>query len=100
MKLSIPVLLIVIGIGSYIYVLNDQIADIDEVCSLFPEGAPLGDLKELERKYSVRFMGLSRVKDKPGAQRALFCATLTMCDTFCSVEFEHNEVVKAGVSNL
>jgi hypothetical protein len=50
-------LLIVIGIGAYIYSINRQISDIEVVCSLFPEGTAVGDLKEIENKYSVKLMG-------------------------------------------
>jgi hypothetical protein len=93
-------LLIVIGIGAYIYSINKQISDIEVVCSLFPEEAAVGDLKEIENKYSVKLMGPFDLKDKPGTQQAIFCAVLTMCDTFCSVEFQNNRVTKAGVSKL
>ncbi len=93
-------LLTAIGIGAYVYSINDQISDIDEVCSLFPEGMAVGDLKEIENNYSVKLMGPFDVKDKPGTQQAIFCAVLTMCDTSCSVEFQNNRVIKAGVSKL
>lgn len=92
--------LIVAGLGAYVYALNDQISDIREVCSLFAEGAPKGDLFEIETEYSVRLMGLSKVNDKPGTERAIFCATLTMCDTSCSVEIQNDRVTKTFVSNM
>ncbi len=60
----------------------------------------VGDLKEIENNYSVKLMGPFDVKDKPGTQQAIFCAVLTMCDTSCSVEFQNNRVIKAGVSKL
>ena len=91
---------IVIGVGAYIYSINDQISDIEEVCSLFPEGTVVEDLKEIEINYSVKLMGPIDVKDKPGTQQAIFCAVLTMCDTSCRVEIKNDRVIKAGVSNL
>lgn len=93
-------LLIAIGIGAYVYAVNDQITDIEEVCSLFPAGADIGDLKALENRYSVKLMGPFDVDNKPGAQQALFCAVLTMCDTSCWVEYQHNRVIRAQVSDL
>ncbi len=93
-------LLTAIGIGAYVYSINDQISDIEEVCSLFPEGAFVGDLKEIENKYSVKLMGPFDVKDKPATQQAIFCAVLTMCDTSCWVEYQNNRVIKAEASNL
>jgi hypothetical protein len=93
-------LLTVIGIGAYIYSMNEQISDINEVCSLFPEGADVGDLREIENSYSVKLMGPFDVKDKPGRHQALFCAVLTMCDTSCWVEYQNNRVIKAEVSSL
>lgn len=98
--LSTIVLAIVIGTGAYVYFINKQISDIEEVCSLFPEGAVVGDLKEIENNYSVKLMGPFAVEDKPETQQALFCAVLTMCDTSCRVEFQNNKVIKAEVSNL
>ena len=92
--------MVVSGAGAYIYSINDQISDIDKVCSLFPEGTAVGDLKEIENKFSVKLMGPFDVKDKPGTQQAIFCAALTLCDTSCSVEFQNNKVTKAGVSKL
>ncbi len=91
---------IVFGIGAYIYSINDQITDIEEVCSLFPEGAAVGDLKEIENKYSVKLMGPFDVKEKSGTQQAIYCAVLTMCDTSCRVEFQNETVIKAVVSKL
>ena len=70
------------------------------MCSLFPEGTAVGDLKEIENNYSVKLMGPFDVKDKQGTQQAIFCAVLTMCDTSCSLEFQNNRVIKAEVSNL
>ena len=70
------------------------------MCSLFSEGAAVGDLEKIEGKYSVKLMGSSDVKDKSGTQQVIFCAVLTMCDTSCSVEFQNNRVIKAGVSKL
>jgi hypothetical protein len=93
-------LLMVMGIGAYVYSINDQISDVEEVCSLFPEGAVVGDLKAIENSYSVKLMGPFGVKDKPGTQQAIYCAVLTMCDTSCSVEFQNNRVIKAEVSKL
>ena len=98
--LSTVGLLTAIGIGAYVYSINDQISDIKEVCSLFPEGTDVGDLRDIENKYSVKLMGPFDVKDKPGTQQALFCAVLTMCDTSCWVEYQNNRVIKAEVSNL
>lgn len=98
--LSTVGLAIVLGIGAYVYFINNQISDIEELCSLFPEGTVVGDLKEIENNYSVKLMGPFAVEDKPETQQALFCAVLTMCDTSCRVEFKNDKVIKAEVSNL
>ncbi len=90
----------VIGVGAYVYAVNDQISDIETLCSFFTEGADVGDLNELEKNYSVKLMGPFEVKNRPRTQQALFCAVLTMCDTSCWVEYQDNRVIKAGVSGL
>ena len=90
-------ILLVVGVGGTIYFLNEQISDIDSVCALFPVGAPVGDLTKIEADYSVQFMGIFTDNKKPGTQKALFCASLTLCDTSCSVEFKNNKVTASGV---
>lgn len=93
-------LLIVVGIGAYVFAINDQISDVAQVCSLFPEGADLGDLNEIESNYSVKLMGPFDIQHKPGAQQAIFCAVLTMCDASCWVEFQNNTVIRSEASSL
>ena len=93
-------LLILAGMGAYIYSIIDQAADVDAVCLHFPKGTPVGDLKTFEERYSVKLMGPFEVKDQPGTHRATFCATLTMCDTSCTIEYRNNVVIESAVSNL
>jgi len=93
-------LIMVAGIATYLYFMIDQISDVEEVCALFPEGAAVGNLKAIESKYSVRFMGSFEFGDEPGTQRAVFCASLTMCDNSCSVEYRNDTVIKSQVSSL
>ena len=93
-------ILLFLGFGVYIYSLHNQISDINEVCSRFPVGAPKGNLEEIEKQYSVQFMGVSRAREQPGTETAIFCAPLTMCDTSCRIEFTDNKVTKATVINL
>ena len=92
--------LLTLGVGIYISCLNGRISDINEVCSLFPEGAAPGDWKGIENRYSVKLMGPVEVPDKPGVERVIFCAHLTMCDTSCNIEYQDNNVTKSGVSKL
>ena len=55
--------LLTLGVGIYISYLYGQISDIDEVCSLFPEGVAPGDWKTIEEQYSVKLMGPVEVSD-------------------------------------
>jgi len=93
-------LFLVVGIGAYAYLFIKQLSDVDEVCALFPEGAVAGDLREIEGRYSLKLMGPFPVKNKQDAQEAIFCASFTLCDTFCSVEFQSGRVTKAEVWRL
>ena len=86
--------------GAIIYSVNKQISDIQEICSMHPKGASVEHFKELDQKYSVQYMGPSKVKEDPETMQALFCATLTMCDTSCTIEFQGGKVTNAYVSNL
>ena len=93
-------LALVLGVGSYAYLFYKQISDVEEVCSLFPTGQVVGNLEEIENNYSLQLMGPFAVNDKPQTQQAIFCASITMCDTSCSIEFQNNRVTRAEVSRL
>ncbi len=97
---SIIGLVLVFGIATYAYLLTKQIADVEALCSAFTEGAAVGDLRGLEDRYSLKLMGPFAVQDKPGTQEAIFCASMTLCDTSCSVEFQDGRVTKAEVWKL
>ena len=92
--------LLTLGVGIYISCLYGQVSDVDELCSLFPEGATSANWKGVEDRYSVKLMGPIEVPDKPGVERVIFCAYLTMCDTSCNIEYRDNKVTKSGVSKL
>ena len=91
---------LVLGAGAYIYAYNKQLADVEEVCSLFSKGEAVGDLREIENRYSLKLMGPYAVKSQPETQQAIFCASLTMCDTSCGIEFRNDRVTRAEVSRL
>ncbi|NND72991.1 MAG: hypothetical protein HKN43_15560 [Rhodothermales bacterium] len=93
-------LFLILAVGTYVYLLASQISDVDEVCALFPEGAVIGNLKEIEDNYSLKLMGPFAVRNKSDTQEAVFCASLTLCDTSCSVEYRNGRVTKAEVRRL
>ena len=93
-------LIMVASIATYLYVMIDQISDVEAVCALFPAGAAVGNLKAIESEYSVRYMGSFEFGDDPGTQRAVFCASLAMCDNSCNVEYRNDTVIKSHVSSL
>ncbi len=93
-------LLMVIGIGFYIYSLLSQVRGAADLCDSYPVGSQIENLEKLESVYGLTLMGPIEVKDKPGVQEAIFCAALTMCDTFCSLEIQNGRVTQSNYSNL
>ena len=94
-KISISLFLVIGGIGFYLYSINKQISDVDAVCSLFPEGEMMTNLKEVDEKYSLSLRGPFKLNDRPGVFQALFCADLTMCNASCTILFQDGTVVKS-----
>ncbi len=88
------------GIGLYIYSITKQIDDVKSVCSLYPVGAKAEGFEAIEKQYSVKYMGIFKERKDSETEQALFCATLTMCDTSCRLEFKNNVITKSKVSNL
>jgi hypothetical protein len=85
------------GIGLYVYSINKQIDDIENICSLYPVNAPSRGISDIATKYSVKYMGSFEVEENTGIMRATFCAPLTMCDTSCSLEYKDNKIIKSTV---
>ena len=99
-SLSVIGLGFIVGVGAYAFFLVKQLADVDEVCSLFRQGAAVGELQRIEEDYSLKLMGPFALRNKAGTQQAIFCASLTLCDTSCSVEFRNGRVTSAEVRGL
>ncbi len=93
-------LLIVFGIGFYIYSLSAQQRAAADLCEQNPAGSRIVSLTKLERSYGLKLMGPMDIKDKPGTQRAIFCAALTMCDTSCTLEIQDGRVTRSDYSKL
>lgn len=98
--ISILGLVLVIGIGAYVYLLSDQVSNVGKVCSIFLKEAPVGNLKQIAMNYSLDLRGPITVKNKPDTQMAIFCAPLTLCDSSCNIEFQNGQVVKAEAWGL
>ena len=92
-------LLLILGVGFYVYSLRTQSRDVAELCSVYPEGASVTNLAEIAGGYSGRLMGPFKLEDKPGTEAFIFCSPLTMCDVSCSLEIKDGVVIKSAYSS-
>lgn len=85
-------LLITCGVGVYVSVLVAQTRAAAKLCDSYPVGSGIEDLATLEGTFFLTQMGPTDDPDSPGTKRVIFCASLTMCDTSCSLEVENGLV--------
>lgn len=92
-------LILVCVIAVYISVLTAQSRAAANLCENHPVGSRIKNFENLEGTFALTQMGPIDDPGKPGAQKVIFCAALTMCDTSCSLEIEDGLVVRASFSD-
>jgi len=92
--------LILIGFGVYVYALLDQTQSVANLCDSYPAGSQIENLEKLEKSYGLKLIGPIDIGNKPGTQKAIFCAVLSMCDTSCTIEFQNGRVTHSNYSNI
>lgn len=80
--------LIVFGIGNIFLQEKHAI----KMCSSYKAGDPMPSVEELDSKYLLHPMGPFELKEKPGLQRVIFCASATMCDVACEITFKDGQI--------
>ncbi len=92
--------LVAAGIAIYILVMVAQSRAAAELCENHPVGSQIDSIEDIEGSLFLNRMGPLPDSDQPGAQFAIFCASLTMCDTSCSLTVKDGLVVEADFSAL
>lgn len=85
-------LILIVGLGFYLYVMWQQSVAIETLCESHGVGATLGNGADLAEQHGVQLMGPIDIDDKPGTQRLIFCAPLTLCDVSCTLDVSDNVV--------
>ncbi|MDX1402178.1 MAG: hypothetical protein R3245_09670 [Kiloniellales bacterium] len=88
-------LLIAGAIAVYIAVLMAQGRAAAKLCDSYPAGSRIEDVENIEGTYLLTRMGPFEDPENPGTGKVIFCASLTMCDTSCSIELEDRVVRSA-----
>ena len=91
-------LLLLGGIAAYVLVLMAQSDAAANLCENYAVGSTIADLEHLDGTFLLTRMGPFDVPKDPGTQRVIFCASLTMCDTSCSLEVVDHVVKSAEFS--
>ena len=90
-----PLVLAVIAI--YIGALVAQNRAAANLCERHPVGSPIESLEAVESFFLNR-MGPMPDADRPGAQIAIFCAGMTLCDTSCRLTVKDGLVIEGVFS--
>jgi len=93
-------LLVAGGIAVYISVLIAQGRAAADLCDSYPVGSRIEDLENLSGTFFLTRMGPINDPTNPGAQKVIFCASMAMCDTSCSLEIEDRVVTSARFSDF
>ena len=100
MRTSIKlVLVIMLGVGMYIIVTIAQSRAAADLCANYPVGTRIENLETLNDTFFLTLMGPIADPKRPGAHEIIFCASLTMCDTSCSLVIENGLVVQSNFSD-
>ena len=87
--------LVVAGIAVYVSVLIAQNQAAAELCDSYPVGSRIEDLANLSGTFFLTRMGPITDPTNPAVQKVIFCASMAMCDTSCSLELEDRVVTSA-----
>ena len=87
-------------IGIYIFMVSASGRAAADFCDDHPVGSQIESLERLEGSFLFKRMGPAPDADVAGANYAIYCASLTMCDTSCRLTVKDGSVVEARFSAL
>lgn len=83
------------AIGLYVFLISASGRAAADLCGSHPVGFAIDDFEAMEGSFLLKRMGPVPDPDRPGARYAIFCASLTMCDTSCRLAVKDGVVVEA-----
>ena len=92
---SVMGLLILFGIGYYVYSMWRQSKEIEELCASYFVGAEAENMRNTSLEFGVQLMGPYEIEKQPGVQKFIFCAPLSMCDVSCALEVKDGVVTSS-----
>lgn len=93
------ILLIFCGLGIYITSTIIQSRAAAKLCARYPIGSQIENLDNLDGTHFLTQMGPIEDPKLPGVEKVIFCASLTMCDTSCSLTIENGLIKNASYSD-
>ncbi len=87
-------------IGLYMFMLFASGRAASELCEDHAVGSPIDSIEDIEGSFFLKRMGPVPDPDQPGAQYAIFCASLMLCETSCRLTVRDGLVVEARFSTL
>ncbi len=92
-------LMLISVVGIYLVVLFAQIRAAANLCDSFPIGSQIESLEDIGGTFLLTRMGPLRDPTRSGAEKVVFCASLTICETSCRLEIEDGRVKHARHSS-
>lgn len=86
-------LLLVIGIGFYVFRFSNQIKSVRRVCDTFPVGSDISDFQEIVRDLPIKSGGPLESDDN--RQFYYACSPYSLCEISCDIKVKNNIVVEA-----
>lgn len=91
--------LVLAGIAIYILITVAQGRAAASLCDRYSAGTRIEDVENLDGTFFLTRMGTIN-PNIPAAQNVIFCASVTMCDTSCTLEIEDRVVKSARYSDF
>jgi hypothetical protein len=70
-------ILIVLGVGYYVYSMHAQSRDVEELCSTYVKGTRADEILEVAQDYSGQLMGPIESTNKDDTYSFIYCAPVT-----------------------
>lgn len=89
MWIGITVLILfAFGIGNILL----QIKHAKNLCSSYKVGDEMPSIAKLDSEYLLHPVGPFELKDRPGYEHVIFCASATMCEVSCQITLKDGKI--------
>lgn len=81
-------ILFAFGIGNILL----QTRHAKNLCTSYKVGDQMPSIEKLDSEYLLHPVGPYEIKERPGFNHIIFCASATMCDVACEITFKDGQI--------